>query len=207
VHRSLSPSKILIGYDGQVKLLGLGIAAALAGSGRGYRAPEEARGEPGGPSADLYALAAVLAEAIHAASRPAPERVEQLLRRAMAPEPAQRHADGSELERDLLACARELGSRIDRAALGERVRQLFGEPTVWSASDAAAPEDVSYLEVSVIQPSAVEEARPATAVEPAPSAAAPLAPRPARSARNTIALVVTLAIAALVILLLSKGRP
>jgi len=73
VHRDVSPPNILLSWNGDVKLSDFGIALSRAGdaaSGRSasggvqgklhYMAPEQARGEPVGAAADVYALGATL---------------------------------------------------------------------------------------------------------------------------------------------------
>src|SRR5437764_12289733 len=69
VHRDVKPGNLLRAREGQVKLADFGIAKATeqssitqVGSVLGtaaYLAPEQARGEEAGPSADLYALGVV----------------------------------------------------------------------------------------------------------------------------------------------------
>src|SRR3954464_149878 len=69
VHRDVKPGNLLVNTDGVVKLADFGIAKAAedsditkVGSVLGtaaYLAPEQARGEPAGPSSDLYALGVV----------------------------------------------------------------------------------------------------------------------------------------------------
>ena len=72
IHRDIKPLNILLGKDGQAKVVDFGIARALAqsqvtqagnilGSVR-YVSPEQARGEMATPQSDLYSLGVVLFE-------------------------------------------------------------------------------------------------------------------------------------------------
>lgn len=72
-HRDVTPGNLLLSFSGDVKLGDFGLAAATAdvnhasGSARGtpaYMAPEQARGEFTGPSADIYSLGLILTEAL-----------------------------------------------------------------------------------------------------------------------------------------------
>jgi eukaryotic-like serine/threonine-protein kinase len=69
VHLDLRPGNVLVGADGRARLAGagqatlrtdpsLGLAADGAGGGgsTAFLAPEQARGDPAGPAADLWAL-------------------------------------------------------------------------------------------------------------------------------------------------------
>ncbi len=66
MHRYLKPENVFVTSDGQVKLLDFGIAggphANAPGGTPGYMAPEQARGAPADPRADLFALGCVLYE-------------------------------------------------------------------------------------------------------------------------------------------------
>jgi eukaryotic-like serine/threonine-protein kinase len=66
-HLDLRPGNVLIAGDGRARVAGLGLAAlradgslGLAGGTTTYLAPEQARGDPAGPAADLWALGAIL---------------------------------------------------------------------------------------------------------------------------------------------------
>jgi serine/threonine protein kinase len=70
VHRDVTPRNVLLSWSGEVKLTDFGIAA-LAGDATSrllgtpqYMAPEQARGEPIDPRADIYAIGLVLREAV-----------------------------------------------------------------------------------------------------------------------------------------------
>jgi hypothetical protein len=70
VHRDVTPRNVLLSWSGEVKLTDFGIAAVTGDSTSrvvgtpSYMAPEQARGEPLDPRADIYAIGLVLREAL-----------------------------------------------------------------------------------------------------------------------------------------------
>jgi serine/threonine-protein kinase len=188
VHRDVKPGNLLRAREGQVKLADFGIAKATeqssitqVGSVLGtaaYLAPEQARGEEAGPSADLYALGVVtyqlisgrlpyeatsLTELALKQQQQTPATLDTLVA-AVRPELADAVAIALALEPgERYQSAREMGRALSDATHGiapqERRRQ-----------GAAAPETQAT--------SLLERGRPATAATRAqPSAGATVTPR------------------------------
>lgn len=151
VHRDVKPANIILTDEGGVKVADFGIARidrsdlTQAGSLMGtptYMAPEGLRGEPVGPSGDLYSVGMVLFELV-TGRRPAPEHIHSgqvdefvattldstpalpeslasVIRRALAPSPEQRF-DSADAFRDALGTVRVEVERPPREALSETV--------------------------------------------------------------------------------------
>jgi TonB family protein len=126
-HGLVAPSRLVVAYDGEVKVKGLGLWPGLRGTGLLppeeclYLAPEQAAGEAGDPRSDVYALGLVLLEALtgqppdgadpvsrlagaQATSTtgergPLPEPLASLLRSALAPDPSRRLAGAAALRK------------------------------------------------------------------------------------------------------------
>lgn len=114
VHRDLKPENLVL-REGRPVVLDLGLARPTGTPGRagapqgtdGYIAPEQERGEPAGPPADLYATGRVLIEA--ATGDPdgdlsqLPDDLANLLRRLTHPDATRRPPDATTLLTELHA--------------------------------------------------------------------------------------------------------
>jgi serine/threonine-protein kinase len=149
VHRDVKPGNLLRAREGQVKLADFGIAKATeqssitqVGSVLGtaaYLAPEQARGEEAGSSADLYALGVVAYQLI---SGRLPYEATSLTELALK----QQHEHPPTLDTLVAAVSPELGDAIaislaldphDRYASGREMRRALNE-----GARGIAPADV-----------------------------------------------------------------
>ena len=126
VHGLLTPGRLVVAFDGEVKVKGLGLWPALGATDllkpeeRAYLAPEQAKGQAE-PRSDVYALGLVLLEALlgqppdgsdpllHVTAAriaspggdpvPLPKPLSALLRRSLGREPAARFASVAEMRK------------------------------------------------------------------------------------------------------------
>ncbi|MEO0601439.1 MAG: serine/threonine-protein kinase, partial [Myxococcota bacterium] len=114
VHGDVKPANIKLGQHGEVRLMDWGMAVRAGASPRGgtpaYMAPEQARREPLGPAADVYALGRLLEDLLHGPgvarrepAPPVPEELEQLAERCRSADPDDRPPDGATVAEDIRA--------------------------------------------------------------------------------------------------------
>ncbi|HEU4384013.1 MAG TPA: protein kinase [Anaeromyxobacteraceae bacterium] len=159
VHRDLKPANVHLGQDGRVKLLDLGLAHLLGrrsptGGTPAYVAPEQWRGEDVDGRADVFALGAILFEAVSGQRAfevkeerssaldpdPAPtlrgklpQRLVRLVARCLSKDPGGRPTAAQAAE-ELLALQR----RIDRPRAVRRLAVLAAAGAVLGAAVATA---------------------------------------------------------------------
>jgi eukaryotic-like serine/threonine-protein kinase len=232
VHRDVKPGNLLRAREGEVKLADFGIAKATeqssitqVGSVLGtaaYLAPEQARGEEAGPSADLYALGVVtyqlisgrlpyeatsLTELALKQQKEEPATLDTLVA-AVVPELAEAVAVALALDpRDRYQTAREMGRAlrdgVNGIAPGERTSARRGahatQATTVMARDSGATRrraTAPTAAVALRQPRPGPARRKPSAAEPA---GYPAASRPRRRRRRLLPLLLALFALALVI--------
>lgn len=195
VHRDVSPQNILLSYDGAVKIADFGIASARpfqeeSGVLKGkfaYMSPEQARGEKVDRRSDVYALGAVLWEAltmqpIHgglggealldmvrsgqveapsSVAEGVPASIEAIVMRALAARREDRYESARALAqaiREALASEKQF---VDSLALEDVIGQLVGRTPVGQAPGISLP------------PSAAEDRFKTNAAAPGPLAEEP----------------------------------
>jgi serine/threonine-protein kinase len=233
VHRDVKPGNLLRAREGEVKLADFGIAKATeqssitqVGSVLGtaaYLAPEQARGEEAGPSADLYALGVVTYQMISGRLPYEATSLTELALKQQKEEPATLDtlvaAVGGELAdavaialaldpRDRYQTAREMGRALQDGLRGigpgERPNARRGAPatqaTTVMARDQGATRRGATAPTAAIAPHRPRQGPPrrrTPAVEPAGHAAPS---RPRRRRRRLFPLVLALLALALVII-------
>ncbi len=203
LHLGLTAPSVMVTYEGDVKLVDVGLLAALIRPGwsdddaltatLAYLAPEEWRGEVVDSRADLFSLGVVLHELLGGARvflsdraselrkaiesgppapPPADPRLQQIVSRALEPDPAHRFSSVEEMRKAIQVI---LGGRIDRARadLSALVRRLAAPRERRTGAFAA----VTLPPAATGMTSPVSAAKPPP-IPPAQHTWAPPTPRP-----------------------------
>ena len=171
IHRDIKPDNVLLAGDGRVVVADFGVAAVNVGeraelSGTpAYMAPEQARGEPPTPAADVYALGIVLYEMVTGRRAFTGDVTKILEDKQIVERVAAGLADVPAELADVIAhaTARELGQRLQTAG------QLRRALAPWERHERAssqmgvvAPREDSTSEVTtviVVAPTGVDHPR------------------------------------------------
>lgn len=158
VHRDITPRNILVDRSGRVQIVDFGIAKPVDSAevrgvmgSVGYMAPEQARGEPVDPRADVFSVGCVLFELLTLEQafpregvwmRPdldvLPIELRGLLERALAIDPTDRFADAHEFFRRLAPVQTELAASYTTSDLAAALRDQFATRE-WTDEARAQP--------------------------------------------------------------------
>jgi serine/threonine protein kinase len=188
VHGDVSPSNILIGFDGTVKLADFGVAqrAGLGGrrGKRTYAAPEQLAGLPFDRRADLYAVGAVAHELLtgrrHDGQTPLPGELGRIVERALRLPPDERFATAEAMQLALERVLVAEGAAALTPRLARFMSALFTEAEV--ADQRGLEDDSGETTAPLPQP---EPPEPDTGPPAASSSALPV-PDPAPPRRRRL---------------------
>ena len=106
VHRDLKPENLMIGSFGEVLVMDWGVATSTASEDRGviagtrgFMAPEQERGEPVDPRADVFALGRILGSFM--GGETVPKALRAIIAKATSPSPIDRYTDAAKLADDV----------------------------------------------------------------------------------------------------------
>lgn len=170
VHAGLSPATVMVGFDGVARVAGLELLCATRGRPGpepAWAAPEQrTEGAAVDRRADVFALAAIVLRAatglgLRDGAMPVPtsqavphvpQSIEDVLRRALAPEPSRRHGSAEELRGALEGCVVREGLTATPDQVAMAVSRLLPDlppppaplpprpdQSLWAARPAGAP--------------------------------------------------------------------
>lgn len=163
IHRDLKPENVLVRRDGRAVVADFGLARGLeaaqaAGGAAGtpaYMSPEQRRGDPLDARSDVFALGIVGLELLGGAHEgdgaedPEVRAAREILERAMAERPEDRHASAAELG-EALAAVRGAATQ-PRAAASAPPRRAGGRAR-WAALGAAGLAALGIATIAALGP-------------------------------------------------------
>jgi TonB family protein len=200
-HGWLHPGHIVVSYEGEVRLGGLGVWPSLGSTDllgpeeRRCLAPEQAAGGPGDRRSDVHALGRVLLEVLTLQApapsdpggalvgarmfgpggepQPLPESLTQLLRRALSPDPGERFADMAEMRKaiDAILFSGDFPSTTFNLAFF--MQTIFREEVERDTEEVDAARRADYAEFLPVARSSAPDGGTATAPVDAPAPGTP----------------------------------
>lgn len=186
LHGELSPLDILVGFDGGVRLIGLGsaelaMAAQVPASRLAYQAPEIELGTACSPQSDVFSLGACLYQVLSFTPEDAdqtgsadgrrlnshitqiiPQPLKQIMSQALAQQPKARFGSARELARALQEWSSRQSRPGNAEALAAFVRELLSDEQTGRASVPASEPPSGLVERAKNDPwSGREEQTPA----------------------------------------------
>jgi eukaryotic-like serine/threonine-protein kinase len=213
IHRDVKAANVLIGPDGEARLVDFGIARVLAdeathltapGTVTGtlrYMAPEQVRGEEVGPAADVYATGVLLTEMLTGAPPYAVNTAIELVEAQQTPPLV--IGDAPPALGEIVRHALDPDPERRQASAGRLASDLRGwletdaDPAAASASDdmtEAALAIPALVASGAISPDPSSEPTPAAAPSSATPAATPPPSLPPRRRRPGVAAAIALAV-------------
>lgn len=200
-HGWLHPGHIVVSYEGEVRVRGLGVWPSLGSTDllgpeeRRCLAPEQAAGGPGDRRSDVHALGRVLFEVLTLQApapsdpggalvgarmfgpggepQPLPESLTQLLRRALRPDPGERFADMAEMRKaiDAILFSGDFPSTTFNLAFF--MQTIFREEVERDTEEVDAARRADYAEFLPVPRSSAPDGDTSTAPVDAPAPETP----------------------------------
>jgi serine/threonine protein kinase len=204
IHRDISPDNIILSRNGGVKVVDFGIAKVANQGHRtktgivkgkvAYMPPEQLKGKPLDPRADVFALGVVLYKLVTGEHpfegesdvtliqavlhdpmvkvsqrrQDVPEELERIVEKALAKDREQRYRSCRELQADLERFLLKCGEPVGPAQIAELVKKLT-PPDLASGSVTVTPAPQASMAAPSATPARTEAWTPSKKASPSPS--------------------------------------